>query len=74
MSQQSGETEHDVVPSSVERARYAVNTASGSGVAKGTRFQVRITSDQETHFTVDEGAILVSNEEATVEAVPAAGV
>jgi hypothetical protein len=71
LTQSSGESEHDVVPSGEEGARYNVNTPSGTGGAKGTQFRVRITPALVAYFSVDEGAIWVSHLGGTV--VVAAG-
>jgi hypothetical protein len=70
LSLRSGESDHDVIPSKVQGAQYAVTTPLGSGAARGTRFRVRIASPQ-AYFSVDEGAIDVSHLDATV--VVAAG-
>jgi hypothetical protein len=67
--QSRGESEHEVVPSSVEGARYNVHTPSGTGGANGTRFRVRVTPAQVAHFSVDEGAIWVSHLARTVVVV-----
>jgi hypothetical protein len=66
LTQWSGESEHNIVPSDHESARYEVKTPSGVGAAKGTRFQVRVIPDQEAHFVVDEGAITVTHVKVTV--------
>jgi hypothetical protein len=71
LTQSSGESEHDVVSSSEEGARYHVNTPAGTGGAKGTQFTVRITPALIAYFSVDEGAIWVSHLGGTV--VVAAG-
>jgi hypothetical protein len=66
LTQSSGKSEHDVTSSSAEGARYEVNTPSGIGAAKGTRFQVWITPERIAYFGVDEGAVQVSHLGATV--------
>jgi hypothetical protein len=69
LTQWSGESEHDIVPSSQENVRYKVNTPAGSGSAQGTRFHVRVIPDQGTYFIVDEGAITVTHLQVTVTIV-----
>ena len=66
MTQWIGESTHDVIPSSVEGARYAVNTPNGAGEAKGTVFHVLVSPLMVAQFIVDEGAVAVTNIEVTV--------
>jgi ferric-dicitrate binding protein FerR (iron transport regulator) len=66
LTQDAGESRHDVVPSSDPASRYAVNTPSGIGEAKGTSFRVFVTVAMFVWFEVDEGAVAVTNLGTTV--------
>jgi len=66
MTQWVGESTHDVVPSSVEGARYAVDTPNGEGEAKGTVFHVLVSPVMVAQFIVDEGTVAVTNIDVTV--------
>ena len=66
MTQWSGETDHDVTPSSNADSRYNVDTPSGSGAAQGTVFHVSVSPGKITRISVDEGAVAVTNVNVTV--------
>ena len=66
MTQWIGESDHQVASRHDGASRYEVKTPSGSGVAMGTTFHVLVTEDQKAQFSVDEGAVAVTNEEKTV--------
>jgi ferric-dicitrate binding protein FerR (iron transport regulator) len=66
LTQHVGESQHDVVPSSDPGSRYAVNTPSGVGEAKGTSFRVFVTVALVVSFEVEEGAVAVTNSGTTV--------
>ena len=66
MTQWLGESEHHVAFRNDGGSRYEVNTPNGSGVARGTIFQVLVTADLLTHFTVIEGRVDVTNLNVTV--------
>jgi ferric-dicitrate binding protein FerR (iron transport regulator) len=66
LTQHVGESQHDVVPSSDPASRYAVNTPSGVGQAKGTSFRVFVTVALVVSFEVEEGAVEVTNIGTTV--------
>ncbi len=69
LTQWLGETHHDVASVSGANSRYEVRTPSATGVAKGTAFQVQVTPDRLTRFSVDEGAVAVSGQNVTVDVV-----
>jgi hypothetical protein len=66
LTQHVGESQHNAVPSSDPGSRYAVNTPSGVGEAKGTSFRVFITVALVVSFEVDDGAVAVTNTGTTV--------
>jgi hypothetical protein len=66
LGQWLGEAVHDVIPATAAGSRYEVHTPSAVGTAQGTVFQVLITPDRFTHFSVDEGAVAVTGAEVTV--------
>jgi hypothetical protein len=66
LTQWVGETDHDVAPSYGGNGHYEVHTPSGSGVAKGTFFHVSVTPALVVRFSVDEGAVEVTNVDVTV--------
>jgi hypothetical protein len=66
LNQWIGETVHNVVPADAAGSRYEVQTPSAVGAARGTVFQVLVTSDLVAHFSVDEGAVAVSGADVTV--------
>jgi len=72
--QSSGESEHDVASASGSHSRYEVRAPNGSAEALGTRFQVLVTPDKATLFSVEQGALAVSgqNSRVTVESGQAA--
>jgi len=69
LTQWLGESDHDVVRAKDAHASYVVRTPSGVGTAVGTAFQVRVTPALVTWFSVDEGAIRVSNVGVSVVAI-----
>ena len=71
VSQQSGETTHQVVPFNNETSSYVVQTPSGSASVHGTRFGVVVNPiDGVSHFAVRSGTVAVSsaNREVPVSA------
>ena len=68
LTQQVGESQHDVAQSSDPASRYEVHTPSGVGTAKGTSFSVIVTVVR-VLFEVDEGAVAVTNLDVTVVVV-----
>jgi hypothetical protein len=60
--QNSGETNHDVVPLQGERATYQVLTPSGEASVRGTTFSVLVEDTGLSLFTVETGEVLVSND------------
>ncbi len=69
LTQQVGESDHDVTPSSVAGSQYEVRTPNGTGVAKGTSFHVVVTLNRIARFNVDEGTVAVTNLNVTVDVV-----
>lgn len=69
LTQWLGESDHDVAHASSAYASYVVRTPSGVGTAVGTAFQVRVTPALVTWFSVDEGAVRVSNAGTSVVAI-----
>jgi hypothetical protein len=69
LTQWIGESDHDVARAANAYASYVVRTPSGVGTAVGTAFQVRVTPALATWFSVDEGAVRVSNAGASVVAI-----
>jgi len=67
LTQQAGESTHDVAHSSNKGSLYAVHTPAGTGVAKGTQFSVSVTPDQATRFNVLEGVVAVTGMEETTQ-------
>jgi hypothetical protein len=66
MTQWLGESEHEVSFRNDQGSRYEVKTPTGSGIVRGTIFHVLVTPDLVSHFTVDEGAVSVTNADVTV--------
>ncbi|MBL7202106.1 MAG: FecR domain-containing protein, partial [Anaerolineae bacterium] len=66
LAQWSGESEHHVISGASVHARYWVQTPSGLGEARGTLFHVHVLTDALSRFTVDRGAVSVTNTGATV--------
>ena len=60
--QNTGETDHQVIPLQGEKASYQVLTPSGSASVKGTSFSVLVDDTGLSLFTVDTGEVLVINE------------
>ncbi|NJN43693.1 MAG: FecR domain-containing protein [Anaerolineae bacterium] len=65
-----GETSHSVIPSSEQASTYIVHTPFGSGEAKGTTFQVTVSADKNTRFSVVEGVVAVTGQNTTVNLNP----
>ena len=61
VTQWLGESEHQVAFRNDGGSRYEVNTPAGSGIARGTKFQVIVTPNLLAHFIVSEGKVDVSN-------------
>ena len=66
MTQITGESSHTVIPNKLSESRYEVRTSSGTGVAKGTEFQVVVTPQQTAYYYVIKGVVAVSAVQATV--------
>jgi hypothetical protein len=61
MIQNEGETTHQVVPLQGETSNYSVVTPSGEASVRGTSFKVLVEDSGNSVFSVDSGAVLVSN-------------
>ena len=70
MTQWLGESEHEVAFRNDGGSRYEVNTPAGSGIARGTKFQVIVTPNLLAHFIVTEGKVDVSNLNKIVSITP----
>ena len=70
MIQNEGETSHRVVPLQGADSEYSVMTPSGEAYVRGTSFKVLVEETGNSVFSVDSGAVLVSNngEEALLAA------
>ena len=66
MTQWLGESEHHVAFRNDNGSHYEVKTPNGSGVARGTIFQVLVTADLLAHYTALEGRVDVTNVNVTV--------
>ena len=66
MTQIAGESSHTVIPNKLSESRYEVRTSSGTGVAKGTEFQVVVTPQKTAYYYVITGVVAVSAVQATV--------
>ena len=66
MTQWVGESDHSVQFRNDGGSRYEVKTPTGSGLARGTKFQVLVTPDQLARFIVTEGKVDVSGAGRTV--------
>lgn len=66
MTQWLGETSHEVAKVDTPGSNYAVHTPTADGVAKGTSFDVLVTSTLFTYFSVEEGAVNVTGVNVTV--------
>ncbi|MAT95944.1 MAG: hypothetical protein CL608_02155 [Anaerolineaceae bacterium] len=60
LTQHVGESDHDVEFRNDNGSRYEVNTPAGSGLARGTQFQVVVTPGLLAQFAVSEGRVDVS--------------
>jgi len=61
MIQNKGETSHQVVPLQGVDSEYSVMTPSGEANVRGTSFKVLVEETGMSVFSVDSGAVLVSN-------------
>jgi len=59
--QNEGETNHQVVPLQGEASTYQVMTPSGEASVRGTTFKVQVEETGNSVFSVNTGAVLVSN-------------
>lgn len=66
MTQWVGDSEHNVEFRNDGGSRYEVKTPSGSGIARGTTFNVLVTADGLSRYTVTEGLVDVSGAAQTV--------
>ncbi|MCB8990693.1 MAG: FecR domain-containing protein, partial [Ardenticatenaceae bacterium] len=62
-----GDSEHQVQFRHDSGSRYEVQTASGSGIARGTRFRVTASNDGAATYAVQEGRVDVTNANRTVQ-------
>ena len=69
LAQSIGKSDHDVAASSLAGARYEVRTPNGTGVARGTSFQVEVAPNRIARFNVDEGVVAVTNRGASVSVI-----
>ena len=70
MTQIAGESSHSVIPNKLDDLRFEVRTPSGTGVAKGTEFQVVVTPQQTTYYYVTDGVVQVTSVESVVMVNP----
>lgn len=61
MIQNEGETNHQVVPLQGDDSTYQVMTPSGEASVRGTAFKVKVEETGNSVFSVNTGAVLVSN-------------
>ncbi|MCZ7671553.1 MAG: FecR family protein [Chloroflexi bacterium] len=66
LSQWQGESSHSVQFRHDGGSRYEVRTPDGSGVARGTQFQVAVSPEQFSRISVTEGRVDVSGSGRTV--------
>lgn len=69
MTQHVGESEHSVQFRDDGGSRYEVNTPAGSGVARGTTFNVLVTPGLLSQFIVSEGKVDVTGLSQTVSVI-----
>lgn len=65
LTQSSGESQHTIEPLEAEHSQYKVQTASGTGVARGTEFSMRVLPDLSSWY-VSTGVVEVSNLDTSV--------
>lgn len=70
MTQWLGESEHHVQFRNDSGSRYEVKSPYGSGIARGTVFQVQVTADARARYTVREGRVDVTGADSTVSVTP----
>ena len=66
MTQLLGDSDHSVQFRNDGGSRYEVKTPAGSGIARGTKFHVMVTSELLTRYIVTEGKVDVSGQNRTV--------
>ena len=66
LTQWAGETAHNVAHREEAASRYEVRTPNGTGEARGTAFHVLVTPSLLTFFSVDDGAVAVTNVNVTI--------
>ena len=59
--QNSGETWHKVIPLQGKASFFLVRTPSGTASVRGTSFSVRVSQSGLAHFSVDTGAVQITN-------------
>ncbi len=69
LTQHIGESDHNVEFRNDGGSRYEVKTPAGSGIARGTQFQVTVTPDLLARFAVTEGKVDVTGLSQTVSVV-----
>ncbi|MCL4262923.1 MAG: FecR domain-containing protein [Anaerolineae bacterium] len=69
LTQHVGESDHDVEFRNDGGSRYEVNTPAGSGIARGTKFQVLVTPGLLAQFAVTEGKVDVTGLSQTVSVI-----
>jgi hypothetical protein len=70
MTQWVGESDHEVAFRNDGGSRYEVKTPAGSGIARGTKFKVVVTTNLLAQFIVTEGKVDVSNLNKVVSIIP----
>jgi hypothetical protein len=66
MTQWRGESEHDVNFRNDAGSRYEVKSPAGSGIARGTTFEVSVVPDEVARYSVTEGRVDVTAAGVTV--------
>ncbi len=69
MTQWAGVSHHQVQFRHDGGSRYEVKTATGSGLARGTQFEVNTAADGRARYTVTEGKVDVTNNNRTVAVI-----
>jgi hypothetical protein len=66
LSQQSGDTNHSVVPFQGKKSAYLVHTPSGTVSVHGTVFDISVDEMGQAHFVVDRGEVMVTGQDSEV--------
>jgi hypothetical protein len=70
LKQMKGESDHAVQFRNDGGSRYEVLTPDGSGIARGTKFNVTVTPEQFSRIAVTEGRVDVTGSNRTVSVTP----